>query len=102
MPAVMREVSQLSRDLGLRLTSIKPGEPESVQDCIRYPLTFRVEADLAHIVRLLYEVEQPEHRLWVEGLEIGPGPRGGSDLAATVHTATYAVRSTREAADAKT
>ena len=99
--AVMRDISQLSSDLGLRLTSIRPDEPESIQNSVRYPLTFRVEADFAHIVRLLYELEQPPHRLWVEGIEIGPGPRGQAEPSALVHVATYTVRPASEGSDAK-
>jgi len=101
VPSVMRDISQLSSDLGLRLTSIRPDEPESIQNSVRYPLTFRVEADFAHIVRLLYEIEQPPHRLWVEGIEIGPGPRGQAEPSALVHVATYTVRPASEGSDAK-
>lgn len=91
-PEVMREVARLSSDLGLRLASVQTREPEPLGPCVRHPFGMRVEAPFAPIVRLLYELEQRQGRLWVEGVEISPGPRGGNTLYGYFHLATYTVR----------
>jgi Tfp pilus assembly protein PilO len=98
---LLREIAQLTSDLGVRLTSIRPGEPEPLAKCVRYPVGFRVETDFPHLVRLLYELEQRPHRLWVEGVEVGPGAAGGSGLLIFLHAATYQLKSAKKASDEK-
>jgi len=98
-PEVIREVSQLSSDLGIRLSSIRPSAPEKVGNGLRHPVTLRMETDFPHVVRLLYELEQRPHCLWVEGVEISPGSRGSSQLGVLVHVATYSLRSAGKGTD---
>jgi len=100
-PQVVREISQLTTDLGLALTSVIPGEPESLESATRYPITFHVESGLAPIVRLLYELEQRPRQLWVEGVAISPGPRGGSQFLAVVNIATYGLAPEEKGTDEK-
>jgi Tfp pilus assembly protein PilO len=97
VPDVVREIVELNRDLGLRLTSVRPSEPEALGQCLKYPINFRVEASFPQLARLLYEIEQPPRQLWVEGVEIGPGGRGGQELSASVHVATYTLKPPGEA-----
>ena len=92
-PDVIRDVSQLSNDLGIQLSSIRPSEPEKVDNALRYPISIRFETDFPHVVRLLYELEQGPHRLWVEGVEVSPGSRGSTLLGVIVHVATYSLTS---------
>jgi Tfp pilus assembly protein PilO len=98
-PSLVREIAQLNSDLGINLNSIRPAEPEPVGNGVRYPVSFRIEADFPHIVRLLFELEQPPHRLWVEGIEITPGARGASGLSALVHVASYSLKSVSKGTD---
>jgi hypothetical protein len=98
-PDVVREIGQLTDDLGLSMSSIRPAEPEKVGNGVRYPFTFRVETDFPHIVRLLYELEQQPHRLWVEGIEVNPGGRGSAQLTALIHVAAYSLKSVTKGPD---
>jgi Tfp pilus assembly protein PilO len=100
-PEVIRDVSQLSNDLGVQLSSIRPSEPEKVGNGLRYPVSLRFETDFPHVVRLLYELEQGPHRLWVEGVEVSPGSRGSNLLGVIVHVATYSLKSAGKGADEK-
>lgn len=98
-PEMVRDISQLNSDLGIRLNRIQPSAPEKVGGGMRYPVSFGVETDFPHIVRLLYELEQRPHRLWVEGIEVSPGPRGSSELTALVYVATYSLKSVPKETD---
>jgi hypothetical protein len=99
---VMREIDRLAAELDLTVASLRPGEAEAVAGCVKYPTTFVVESDFSRLVRLLYELEQPDHRLWVEGVEITASRTGGGRLRATLHVAAYvaAPRSEEEHAEA--
>jgi Tfp pilus assembly protein PilO len=100
-PEVIRDVSQLSRDIGIQLSSIRPSEPEKVGNGLRYPVSVRFETDFPHVVHLLYEIELGPHRLWVEGVELSPGSRGSDLLGVIVHVATYSLKSAGKGTDEK-
>jgi Tfp pilus assembly protein PilO len=100
-PEVIRDVSQLSNDLGIQLSSIRPSEPVKVGNGLRHPVSVRFETDFPHVARLLYELEQGPHRLWVEGIEISPGSRGSDLLGVIVHVATYSLKSASKGTDEK-
>ena len=99
---VMREIDRLASELGLTVTSVRPEEAEPVAGSLKHPTTFRVESDFGRLMRLLYELEQPTHRLWVAGLEISPGRKGSDQLQARFYVAAYTpARRGGEADDAK-
>jgi hypothetical protein len=93
---VARELDGLTSDLGIRLVSVRPEDPEPVAGCLKHVTTFNVETDYAHMVRLLYELEQPEHRLWVEEVRISPPRRGADELQVLITVAAYVVGVTEE------
>lgn len=87
---VVREIDRLASELDLRVTNVRPpGEPESVADCVRYTMSFKAESTFAKSVRLLYELEHPERRLWVEEVDIGRGREAGVELQIDVQVAAY-------------
>jgi len=87
---VVREIDRLASKLGLRVTNVRPpGEPESVADCVRYTMSFKADSTFAKSVQLLYELEQPECRLWVEEVDIGRGREAGVELQINVQVAVY-------------
>lgn len=98
--AMVQELDGLASDLGMTVTSVDPGDPEQVAGCVRYPMTLKVDSDFASLMRLLYALEQPEHRLWVEGVEITSARRGAGELGATFYVAAYAAGKESEDAEA--
>jgi Tfp pilus assembly protein PilO len=98
--AVMRQLDALASDLGLVVASITPQEPELVDGIMRYPTLFKVETDFAHLVQLLYEIEQPKQRLWVEAVRIST-ERGGAKLQAEIRTSAFAPAPESEEIDAE-
>jgi Tfp pilus assembly protein PilO len=97
----VREIEKLSKELDVTVTSIRPGDPESADGSTRYPTVIRVEADLGKIVRLLYGLEQPNRRLWVEGAEITSARQTGATLQATIYVAAYKPSRESEAPNVK-
>jgi hypothetical protein len=102
--AVVHEIDQLASDLNLRVTSMKPpGDAEPVGGLLRYPASFKVESDFSHVVRLLYELERPERRLWVETVEITTSGRAaGDELQVSISVAVYVPGTGGEQDHAKT
>jgi Tfp pilus assembly protein PilO len=98
---LVAEIEKLSKELGVTVTSIRPSETDSADGSTRQPATVKVEADLGDIVRLLYELEQPSRRLWVEGVEITSPRQGEGKLTATVYLAAYSPLPESEARDAQ-
>jgi hypothetical protein len=96
------EIEKLSKELRVTVSSIRPGETESADGSTRHPATLKVEADLGRIVRLLYELEQPGRRLWVEGVEIASPRQTEGRLSATIYVAAYAPARESEAENAET
>lgn len=87
---VVREIDRLAADLGIRIANVKPpGEPESLADCLKYTASFTVTSTFAESVRLLYELEQPGRRLWVEKVDIGGGREAGGELQINVQVTAY-------------
>jgi Tfp pilus assembly protein PilO len=97
---VVRDIDHLTADLGLRLESLRPGKAERVSGCVRYPATFDVVSGYASIVRLLYALEQPEHRLWVEAVKISPSGGSENELRASVRVVAYTLEGSSEEGDA--
>ena len=87
--ALVREIDRLTSELNVRVTGIRPGEVEPVAGSLRCPMTFTVESNFADIVRLLYELERPQRRLWVEGVEMTSSPPQAGELQANIHVAVY-------------
>jgi len=88
--AVMRKIDALASEHGVSVTSVRPDEPEPMPGFVKYPATVDIESDFAHLIRLLYELEQPDNRLWVEEVKISPGRGSAGELRATVQIAVYA------------
>ncbi len=86
---MVRAVEQLATEMKLTITSIRPGEAEAVEGAIRYPLTLKLEADFGKAARLLYELEQPSRRLWVEGVEITSARQTDQTLQITIYIEAY-------------
>jgi hypothetical protein len=87
--AVVRQIDQLASEFDLRITSIRPGEVGPMSGSIRHPVTVTVESDFPGIVRLLYELERPQRRLWVEGVEMTLSRQESGGIQANVHVAVY-------------
>jgi Tfp pilus assembly protein PilO len=98
---MVRQLERLAVDTGLTITSIRPEEPEMADGAVKYPATFQVEADFSDLVLLMFELEQPARRLWVEGVEISAGRQVGGRLQATFYVAAYAEAEEAEARDAQ-
>jgi hypothetical protein len=87
---VVREIDRLASEWGLRVTNVRPpGDPGAVADCLKYTMSFKANSTFAKSVRLLYELEQPERRLWVEEVDIGPSREAGVELQIDVQAAAY-------------
>lgn len=99
---VVREIAKLAAEWGMDVTNLTPpGEAEAVSGCLKYSASVTGGATFAQMVRLLYELEQPSRRLWVEAVDITSGHRGGEKLTVTVHLAVYARAKGSEEGDAK-
>lgn len=98
---MVRELEVLARQAKLAITSIRPEEPQSTEGAVKYPATVKVEADFADLVRLLFDLEQPDRRLWVEGVEISAPRRGEEKLQATFYVEAYTPPDESEDTDAK-
>jgi len=86
---MVRSLEDLSSELDVTITSIRPADPETVDGAVKYPATVRAVAELSRLVRFLYELERPERRLWVEGAEITSARQTGAELQATIYLAVY-------------
>lgn len=91
-PDMIRQIDQLTKDLGLRLMNLRPGQPQRAGECEKYSASFEVESDVGRIARLLWELEQPPRPLWVEGVEVSSELGGSSSLRATVNVAVYTLK----------
>ena len=100
-PTLIKEVDQLTKDLGIRLLSVRPGEPQTLEQCRKHTAVFEVECDFAGVARMLYELEQPPHPLWVEGVEISSDRTAENEVRAKVSVAVYTLRSASEKKDEK-
>jgi Tfp pilus assembly protein PilO len=101
-PEVVREVQQLSANLGLQLVSVRPSEPTVGEGYTKFATTIELQASFADIVRLLYELETPPHSLWVDAAEISSDQGGGAGLRATVTVAAYVHTPAERKSDAET
>jgi Tfp pilus assembly protein PilO len=95
-PDMIRQIDQLTKDLGLRLLNVRPGQPERVGQCGKYTASFEVESDLERIARMLWELEQGPSPLWVEGVEVNAQSGGASGLRATIGVAVYTLKARGE------
>jgi Tfp pilus assembly protein PilO len=100
-PDVVREIGRLTLQYGLRLSSIRPAEPQTGDTYTKYTTTFEVQSRLDNLVRLLYELEQPPYNLWVEGVEIGTEQGSSAGLRATVMVAVYTGKTASRPTDEK-
>jgi type II secretory pathway component PulM len=100
IPDVVREVNKLTKELKVRVTSTRPSEPEYAETYVKYATTFEVQAAFEDLVRLLYELEQPPHNLWVDGAELDRDDRTGQ-LRATITVSVYTRRPASKADHAK-
>ncbi len=100
--SMVRELERLAAETGLTITSIRPEQPERAGGAMKYPATFRVEAAFSDLVLLMFELEQPARRFWVEGVEISADRKGQAKLQATFYVAAYAQFEEDEAEDAET
>jgi Tfp pilus assembly protein PilO len=98
---MVTQIEKLSKELGVTVTSIRPGEAELAVGSTRHPAVFKVDADLGKIVRLLYELEEPGRRLWVEGVEITSARQTGDVLSATIYVSAYSPSREREGTNGK-
>ncbi len=96
---MVRELERLAREAKFTITSIRPEEPETADGSVKYPVTFEVEADFPELVRLMFDLERPSRRLWVEGVEISAPRRGEEKLRATLYVAGYAQAQESEVGD---
>ena len=86
---MVRRLERLARGTKLTITSIRPEDIETVDGVLKYPATFKVEAEFADLIDLMYKLEQPDTRLWLEGVEIQAPRREGESLQATFYVAAY-------------
>ena len=99
---VVHEIDRLTSDLGMSVTGVTPpGDAEPVSGCLKYTASFSADSSFSEMVRLLYKLEQPSRRLWVEGIEITPGRGGGEALHVDVHVAVYVPAPESEEQDAE-
>lgn len=87
---MVRELESLARQAKLTITSIRPDEPQSIDGAVKYPATVKAEAEFSELVHLMFDLEQPSRRLWVEGVDISAPRRGEAKLQATFYVVAYA------------
>jgi hypothetical protein len=88
--AVVHEIDELAAEVGIHLTRVvPPGDPEPAAGCLKYSASFRAESTFSQAIDLLYRLEQPDRRLWVEGVEISAGRGSGAELQINVQLAVY-------------
>jgi len=88
---MIRQMDELTGDLGVRLINVRPGQPQRAGACRKHTASFEVESDLRALARLLWEIEQPPNPMWVEGLEISSEVGGGRAMRTTLNVAVYSV-----------
>lgn len=99
--SMVRQLESLAEETGLTITSVQPEEPQSVDGSVKYRATFKVEASFSELIRLMFELEQPTRRLWVEGIEISADRQAGAQVQATFYIAAYGQAMGSEGADAQ-
>ncbi len=95
-PAMIREIDQLTRELGVQLLTLRPGDVKDLDVCKKHTAVFEVESDFGRMTRLLYRLEEPPLRLWVEGVEISSDRTPENKVRAKVSVAAYTVEPTGE------
>ena len=98
---MVRELESLASGTALSITSIRPEEPQATEGAMKYPATIKVEADFSELVRLLFDLEQPDRRLWIEGVEVSAPRRGEQKLQATFYVEAYTQPDESEETDAE-
>jgi len=91
-PDMIREIDRMAKDLGLTLINVRPAQPEAEGDCGKYAATFEVQSDYARLMRLLWELEQPPHPLWVEGVQISSERGGPGEMRTRISVAVYTLK----------
>lgn len=97
---MMRKIDRVASELKVRVASIRPGETEPLGGALKYPVTVTVECEFPQLVRLLYELERSEQRLWVEGVEITSGRQEAGQLQANIYLAVYSYAEGRKEEEA--
>jgi nucleotide-binding universal stress UspA family protein len=88
--AIVHEIDKLAAEAGVRLTRVTPpGDPEPAAGCLKYSASFRADSSFAEAIDLLYKLERPDRRLWVEGVEIISARGAGDELQVNVQLAVY-------------
>ncbi len=100
--AIVHEIDDLAAEVGIRLIQVvPPGDPEPAAGCLKYSASFRADSTFAQAIDLLYRLEQPDRRLWVEGVEITSARGAGEGLQINVQLAVYVPVEAGEEDDAK-
>jgi hypothetical protein len=88
--AIVHEIDELAAEVGIRLIRVMPpGDPEPAAGCLKYSASFRADSSFAEAIDLLYKLERPDRRLWVEGVEIISARGAGDELQVNVQLAVY-------------
>jgi len=98
---MVRELESLAGEANLSITSIRPEEPQSTEGAMKYPATVKVEAEFSELIRLMFDLEKPDRRLWVEGVEISAPRRDEEKLQATFYIEAYTQPDESEETDAE-
>ncbi len=99
--SMVRQLESLATETGLTITRVRPEEPQSIEGSVKYRTTFTVEASFSEVVRLMFKLEEPTRRLWVEGVEISADRQAGDRVQATFYVAAYGRTPESEGADAQ-
>ncbi len=95
-PAMIREIDRLTGELGVQLLTLRPGDVEDLDVCRKHTAVFEVESDFPRIVRLLYRLERPPLRLWVEGVDLTSDRTPENKVRAKISVAAYTVETSAE------
>ena len=100
-PLVLRELGIIASQLDLRFSSVHPLDPEEKQGLRRYPFQLELDAPFPEFTRFLFELETPEHSLFIERVDIGPAHREPGSVHAKVRVAAYGALTAEEEKQAR-
>ena len=82
--AISGEIDRLAKNTNVLIQSIKPVSPEENNLYIKYKIDIEAEADLAHIIDFIYQLEKSPALFRVKKLTLTPKAKDATSLKASL------------------